>query len=68
VSVYLIGNWETGNAAIQCEREECRVPGNCPSGLCWWTEDLPGRASIEDAVAAVDRHLATHTQGEARSD
>jgi hypothetical protein len=59
---YLIGNWETGAAALQCERKECRVPGNCASGSCFWTEDLPHHATIQDALEAYERHIATHKE------
>lgn len=58
--VYLVGNWESGNAALQCEREECMVPGNCSAGMCYWIEDLPYHATWQDAADAVARHLIKH--------
>jgi hypothetical protein len=59
--VYIVGDWESGGVVIQCERDQCRVPGNCSAGLCWWTSEPIYHATLNKVAAVMADHITTHT-------
>lgn len=55
-------SWCDDGITLMCEREECMVPGPCPSGECFFQEVLPFRLTPAVAQKHLDAHVLRHTR------